>query len=115
MPAPAFYDKASTVYYPYNLNVAKAELAKAGLKDTDGDGIVNFPEDTPGVGGQDVSITLLANSDYQTDKNLAEGVVAVHAEDRHPRHRRSRLGIEHGGGAEQRQMGLARSSATSRS
>ena len=30
----------------------------------------------PGVGGQDVSITLLANSDYQTDKNLAEGVVA---------------------------------------
>lgn len=72
----AFYDKASTVYYPFNIDVAKAELAKAGLKDTDGDGIVNFPKDTPGVGGQDVSITLLANSDYQTDKSLAEGVVA---------------------------------------
>ena len=72
----AFYDKGSTVYYPFNLDVAKAELAKAGLKDTDGDGIVNFPADTPGVGGQDVSVTLLANSDYQTDKNLAEGVVA---------------------------------------
>ena len=69
-----FYDKASTVYYPYNLDVAKAELAKAGLKDTDGDGIVNFPADV--AGGQDVSITLLANSDYQTEKNLAEGVVA---------------------------------------
>lgn len=69
-----FYDKASTVYYPFNADVAKAELAKAGLKDTDGNGIVNFPAGT--AGGQDVSITLLANSDYQTDKNLAEGVVA---------------------------------------
>ena len=72
----AFYDKASTVYYPFDVNVAKAELEKAGLKDTDGNGIVNFPADAAGVGGQDVSITLLANSDYQTDKNLAEGVVA---------------------------------------
>ena len=71
----AFYDKASTVYYPYNLDVAKAELAKAGLKDTDGNGIVNFPKDV--AGGQDVSLTLLANSDYQTDKNLAEAVVAA--------------------------------------
>jgi len=72
----AFYDKASTVYYPFNVAVAKAELAKAGLKDTDGNGIVNFPADTPGVGGQDVSITLLADADYQTDKSLAEGVIA---------------------------------------
>ena len=70
----AFYDKASTVYYPFDINVAKAELEKAGLKDTDGNGIVNFPKDV--AGGQDVSITILANSDYQTDKNLAEGVVA---------------------------------------
>jgi peptide/nickel transport system substrate-binding protein len=72
----AFYDKASTVYYPFDVAAAKAELDKAGLKDTDGNGIVNFPADVPGVGGQDVSITLLANSDYQTDKNLAEAVVA---------------------------------------
>jgi peptide/nickel transport system substrate-binding protein len=72
----AYYDKASTVYYPYNVDVAKAELAKAGLKDTDGDGFVNFPADVPGVGGQNVSITIMANSDYQTDKNLDEGVIA---------------------------------------
>jgi len=70
----AFYDKASTVYYPFDVNVAKAQLEKAGLKDTDGNGVLNFPKDV--AGGQDVSITLLANSDYQTDKNLAEGVVA---------------------------------------
>ena len=72
----AYYDKASTVYYPFSIDSAKAELEKAGLKDTDGNGIVNFPADTTGVGGKDVEVTLLNNADYQTDKNLAEGVVA---------------------------------------
>lgn len=70
----SFYDRNSTVYYPFDLAAAKAELAKAGLKDTDGDGIVNFPA---GVnGGKDVEITLLVSSDYTTDKSLAEGVVS---------------------------------------
>ncbi|MBI4048745.1 MAG: ABC transporter substrate-binding protein, partial [Devosia nanyangense] len=71
-----YYDKDSTVYYPYSLDTAKALLEKAGLKDTDGNGIVNYPADVAGVGGKDVEITLLANSDYQTDKSLAEGVIA---------------------------------------
>jgi len=71
-----YYDKDSTVYYPYSLETAKALLEKAGLKDTDGNGIVNYPADVKGVGGKDVEITLLANSDYQTDKSLAEGVIA---------------------------------------
>ena len=62
----------STVYYPYDLEGAKALLEKAGLKDTDGNGFVNFPAGT--AGGQDVEIVLLANTDYSTDKNLAEGV-----------------------------------------
>ena len=72
----AYYDKASTVFYPFSIESAKGELAAAGLKDTDGNGIVNFPADVPGVGGKDVEVTLLTNADYQTDKNLAEGVVA---------------------------------------
>jgi peptide/nickel transport system substrate-binding protein len=75
-PGTAYYDKASTVYYPFSVESATAGLEKVGLKDTDGNGVVNFPADTPGVGGQDVEVTLLANADYQTDKNLAEGVVA---------------------------------------
>jgi peptide/nickel transport system substrate-binding protein len=70
----SFYDRQSTVYYPYDLTAAKAELAKAGLKDTDGDGIVNFPAGT--AGGKDVEIVLLVNNDYGTDKSLAEGVIA---------------------------------------
>jgi peptide/nickel transport system substrate-binding protein len=67
----SFYDAASTVYYPYSIETAKAHLEKAGLTDSDGNGLVNL------AGGEDLTMTLLANSDYQTDKNLAEGVVAM--------------------------------------
>jgi peptide/nickel transport system substrate-binding protein len=70
-----YYDKDSTAYYPFDLEGAKAELALAGLKDTDGDGIVNFPAGT--AGGKNVEVTLLVNADYQTDKSLADGVVAM--------------------------------------
>ncbi|MDE8758542.1 MULTISPECIES: ABC transporter substrate-binding protein [Rhizobium] len=69
----SFYDRNSTVYYPFDLKGAKAELAKAGLKDTDGDGIVNFPAGT--AGGKNVEIVMLINNQYTTDKSLAEGVV----------------------------------------
>ncbi len=70
----AYYDKASTVYYPYNLDAAKTLLDGLGLVDTDGNGVRNFPAGT--AGGRDVEITVLANSDYGTDTNLAEGVIA---------------------------------------
>ncbi|MBB6409129.1 ABC transporter substrate-binding protein [Mesorhizobium sangaii] len=70
----SFYDRKSTVYYPFDLAGAKAELAKAGLKDADGDGFVNFPAGT--AGGKNVEIVMLVNNDYGTDKSLAEGVVA---------------------------------------
>ncbi|OCP35946.1 alpha-galactoside-binding protein [Ensifer sp. LC163] len=69
----SFYDRQSTVYYPFDLEGAKALLEKAGLKDTDGNGFVNYPADK--LGGKDVEIVLLVTSDYNTDKNLAEGVV----------------------------------------
>src|SRR5688572_30260502 len=72
-----YYDKASTTYYPFDLEGAKALLDGLGLTDTDGNGIRNFPADTEGVGGQDVEIVILANSEYQTDKNLAEGMIAM--------------------------------------
>jgi peptide/nickel transport system substrate-binding protein len=67
----SFYDKASTVYYPFSVETAKAHLEAAGLTDTDGNGFVNLP------GGEDLNVTLAAQLDYQTDKNLAEGVVAM--------------------------------------
>ncbi|WP_324764447.1 ABC transporter substrate-binding protein (plasmid) [Sinorhizobium meliloti] len=69
----SFYDRNSTIYYPHDLEGAKALLEKVGLKDTDGNGFVNFPADN--LGGRDVEIVLLVNSDYSTDRNLAEGMV----------------------------------------
>ena len=75
MPGLGFYDKASTTYYPYDLAGAKAELALAGLKDTDGDGVVNFPAGV--ADGKNVEVTLLITSSYQTDKSLGEGIVAA--------------------------------------
>jgi len=74
MPPTSYYDKDSTVYYPYSLEDAKALLEKIGLVDTDGNGFVNYPAET--LGGADVEVTMLSTIDYQTDKSLAEGVVA---------------------------------------
>jgi peptide/nickel transport system substrate-binding protein len=71
----SFYDKASTVYYAYDVEKAKADFAAAGLKDTDGDGFVNFPAGT--AGGGNVEVTMLINSEYQTDKTIGETIVAM--------------------------------------
>lgn len=69
-----YYDKESTVYYPFSVETAKDYLAKAGLEDTDGNGIVNHPADV--LGGKDVNIIILINGDRITDKSLADGLVA---------------------------------------
>lgn len=68
----SYYDADSTAYYAMDTTSAAAHFAAAGLVDTDGNGFLNFAN-----GGEDVQITLLVNADYQTDKNLAEGVVAM--------------------------------------
>ena len=70
----SFYDKDSTVYYPFDVASAKAQLETAGLKDSDGNGFVNLS------GGGDLNVTLLTQVDYATDKNLAEGVIAMMAD-----------------------------------
>ena len=70
----SYYDPGSTVFYPFDVASAKAALEAAGLTDTDGNGVVNL------AGGGDLTVTLLVNSDYATDGNLAEGVVAMMAD-----------------------------------
>ncbi|MES2145331.1 MAG: ABC transporter substrate-binding protein [Pseudomonadota bacterium] len=70
----SFYDAASTVFYPFSVDSAKEAFAAAGLTDSDGNGFVNV------ANGDDLNVTLLTQSDYATDKNLAEGVVAMMAD-----------------------------------
>jgi peptide/nickel transport system substrate-binding protein len=67
----SFFDAGSTTFYPFSMESAKEALAAAGLEDTDGNGMVNLP------GGEDLTLTLLANADYATDGSLAEGVIAM--------------------------------------
>jgi peptide/nickel transport system substrate-binding protein len=69
----SFYDRASTVYYPYDLEGAKAALKAIGLIDSDNDGFLNFPKGT--AGGRNVEVVVLVNNGYATDKSLAEGLV----------------------------------------
>jgi peptide/nickel transport system substrate-binding protein len=71
----AFYDKASTAYFPYSVEQAKTYLAAAGLKDSDGDGFVNFPADV--AGGANVEIKLLGNGDFGSDRNLNEAIISM--------------------------------------
>ena len=70
----SFYDKNSTAFFPYDEAAAKASFEKAGLKDTDGNGLLNYPADV--MNGADVEVTLLVSGDYQTDKTIGETIVA---------------------------------------
>lgn len=75
MPGSFFYDDASTAFYPYSIESARAHFEAAGLKDTDGNGYYNFPEGV--AGGGDVQLIITNTNDYQTDKNLGEAVLSM--------------------------------------
>ena len=70
----SYYDAASTVFYPFSPDSSKAALAAAGLTDSDGDGFVNV------AGGDNLTVTVLTNADYASDKTVAEAVVAMMAD-----------------------------------
>ncbi|MFQ6116707.1 MAG: ABC transporter substrate-binding protein [Candidatus Bipolaricaulia bacterium] len=63
VPSP-FYDKsASFKKYEFDLDKAAELLDEIGLKDTDGDGVREFPDTQgAGTGGRDFSFTLITNT-----------------------------------------------------
>ncbi|MEO6014766.1 MAG: ABC transporter substrate-binding protein [Devosia sp.] len=73
-PASAFYDRDSTVYYPFSIESAKEYLKRAGLADTDGDGFVNFPASV--MSGANVEVVVSADGDGATNRNIAETIVS---------------------------------------
>jgi peptide/nickel transport system substrate-binding protein len=77
-PETTFYNKDDVVYYPYNPKLAKKYLAELGLKDTDGNGVLNFPKNVDD--GEDVEIVLntgSGTSDVVFNENLVSMLADV--------------------------------------
>ena len=66
------FDASSVVYYSYNVDKAKALLAEIGLKDTDGNGVLNFAN-----GGEDVVLSLNTSEDQADAKVIADQIVVM--------------------------------------
>lgn len=67
------FDKASVVYYPYDVASANELLDEIGLKDTDGDGVREWTSGP--MSGQPVVLQLLASQDAKETQSVAEAVV----------------------------------------
>lgn len=70
--APEF-DQNSVVYYPYDVDSAKALLADMGLKDTNNDGVLEWTSGSQA--GQSVVLQLLASEDAHETISVAEALV----------------------------------------
>lgn len=76
-PETAFYNADDVVYYPYNPQLAKKYLADLGLKDTDGDGYVNFKSGV--AGGKNLEVVInIGNSTSETV--FSENLVSMMAD-----------------------------------
>lgn len=69
LPDTPFYNAAATVQWGHDAARARALLDGAGIVDSDGNALRNFPG-----GGPDIEIVLTASPDTATDRSLAEGV-----------------------------------------
>jgi len=72
-PGSPVFDQASVVYYPYDPESAKTLLAEIGLKDTNGDGTLEWTEGTQK--GQPVVLQILASEDAAETQSVAEALV----------------------------------------
>jgi peptide/nickel transport system substrate-binding protein len=73
LPGAPEFDKDSVVYYPYDIDSAKALLAEIGLKDTNSDGVLEWT--TGPMAGQPVVVQLLASQDAKETQSVAEALV----------------------------------------
>ena len=74
-PGSQFFNLESTVYYPFSLETSKALLAELGFKDTDGSGILLWP-DGP-LKGQQLVIGLTAVEDQEGSPTIAQALVTL--------------------------------------
>ncbi len=74
-PGCPYFDRKSVVYYPYNVDSAKALLAEMGFKDTDNNGILNWADGV--LKGQDLIIQMTAHEDQAAAVLIAETLVSM--------------------------------------
>jgi len=69
--ASPYYDEKNVVKYEYAPDQARELLSELGFEDTDGDKILNWPEDSPRA-GENLSIALIVSEGNVSLSNLAE-------------------------------------------
>jgi peptide/nickel transport system substrate-binding protein len=69
------FDPQSVVYYAYNVERSKELLAEIGLVDTDGNGILNFPEGS--AVDEDVIIGLITSQDASDSQPIGDQITAM--------------------------------------
>jgi peptide/nickel transport system substrate-binding protein len=74
-PGSQFFDKDSTVYYPYSPDTSKALLAELGFKETDSNGILKWPSGP--LAGQPLLIGLIAGQGSDGTGTIAEALVTL--------------------------------------
>ena len=70
-----YYDKDSTVYYPFDPEKAAAMFAALGLEDTDGNDILNIP----GLGA-DLELDMLYQANRTEDRKMIDAVTLMLAD-----------------------------------
>lgn len=74
-PGSQFFDIDSTVYYPFSIDSSKALMAELGFKETDGNGILLWPDGSQK--GQPLVIGLTAVEDAEGAPTIAEALVSL--------------------------------------
>ena len=74
-PGSSYFDRSTVAYYNNNVDAAKALLADMGLEDSDGNGILNFPD-----GGDDIILGLDTSEDAEETQTVGDAAVALWSE-----------------------------------
>lgn len=69
----SYYDEDSVIKYEYNPEQARKNLAELGFKDSNNDGILNWPADSK-IAGDELIIEMMINQDQQAVINAAEAI-----------------------------------------
>lgn len=75
-PESQYADPKSIVYYPYDLDGARATLARLGFTEKGEGGILKWPAGSP-LAGHSLDLNLVYTTAYTTDINIAQTLVSM--------------------------------------